>query len=196
MDAARTALLIVHLQHDIVAAESPFGALFNPEYVARNVADQVNRAAAVLRNRGGLVVPLRIAFAPDYSDLIPSIPLLAMAQQAEALREQTPGAELVPELTVGENDVVVTHKRPGPFTGSSLPGLLQERGIEDVVVCGVATNASVEGAVRQASDLGYRTVVLSDATSAGDAAGHEASLASQGLFARVLTVAEFTGEFA
>ncbi len=61
---------------------------------------------------------------------------------------------------------------------------------------GVATNASVEAAVRQASDLGYRTVVLSDATSAGDTAAHEASLASQGLFARVITVAEFTGEFA
>ena len=86
--------------------------------------------------------------------------------------------------------MVVTHQMPGPFTGSGLNEILSTHGIENVVVCGVVTNASVESAVRQASDLGYTTFVLSDATSAADGPSHEASLASMGLFARVLTLKE------
>ena len=145
---------------------------------------------AAVRNQGGLVVPLRIAFAPDHSDLRPTLPLLAMVEQAGCLKEGTTGAQLVPDLAVEDDDVIITHKRPGPFTDSDLEDTLRARGIENVVVCGVATNASVEGAVRQAADLGFRVIVLSDATSAGDGPSHEASLGSMGLFATSMTVEE------
>ncbi|TNH30891.1 cysteine hydrolase [Micromonospora orduensis] len=194
LNASKTALLIVHLQHDIVTAGTAFGTIFSAEYTARDVITKVNAAAKPLRDRGGVVVPLRIAFAPDHSDLNPTLPLLQMVAQAGCLKDGTEGAALVPDLTVTESDVVITHKRPGPFTDSALADLLNERGIENVIVCGVATNASVEGAVRQAADLGYHTVVLSDASSAADAGAHEASLGSMGLFAAVATVDEFTSQ--
>ena len=85
-------------------------------------------------------------------------------------------------------DITLTHQRPGPFTGSDLDKVLSEKGIQNVVVCGVATNASVESVVRQASDLGYNTSVLTDASSAADEAAHQASLGSLSLFARHVTV--------
>lgn len=172
------------------------GAVFSAECNNRNVIEQVNTAARHFRDGGGLVVPLWIAFAPDYSDLNPSLPLLAMVAQAGCLKDRSEGPEFVPELVISEADVVVTHKRPGPFTDSVLAEVLKEHGIENVIVCGVATNASVEGAVRQSADLGYRTTVLSDATSAADAASHEASLASMGLFGTVQSVKEFMSRLA
>jgi nicotinamidase-related amidase len=67
---------------------------------------------------------------------------------------------------------------------------LRARGIETVLFAGVATNASVEGTARQASDLGYRTVIISDACSAADQSAHDASLNSMGLLAEVATSAE------
>lgn len=188
--ASTTALLIVHLQNDIVSEGTAFGALFADQARERRVVAQTNAAAQAIREKGGLVVPLRIAFAPDHANLNPSLPLLQMVAEAGCLKDGTPGAALVDELEVTETDQVVTHLRPGPFTDSSLQEVLTSRGIESVVVSGVATNASVEGVVRQAADLGYRTAVLSDATSAADAASHEASLASMGLFATPLTVDE------
>ncbi|MET0715361.1 MAG: isochorismatase family cysteine hydrolase [Mycetocola sp.] len=192
LNASRTALLVVHLQGDIVSSGTAFGALFEPEVTARNVLSQCNTAMAAVRAAGGLVVPLRIAYAPDFSDLEPTLPLLQMVASAGCLKEGTEGAAIVGAIDLAEDDVVVTHKRPGPFTDSELEELLRSRGIENVVVCGVATNASVEAAVRQASDLGFATSVLSDASSAADSASHEASLRSMGLFATVLSVADFT----
>ncbi|MEU6729358.1 cysteine hydrolase [Nonomuraea wenchangensis] len=189
INASETALLIVHLQGDIVSEGTAFGALFSTEYTARGIVGKINTAAKLLRDSGGLVVPLRIAFAHDYSDLNPTLPLLQMVGQAGCLKEGTDGAALVPDLVVTGSDVVTTHKRPGPFTDSPLQPLLQERGIKSVIVCGVATNASVEGAARQAADLGYHTLVLTDAASAADPTTHEASLASLSLFATLTTVA-------
>lgn len=183
-----TALLVVHLQHDIVSPGTAFGALFSPEVLSRNILANCHSAMRAVREAGGLVVPLRIAFAHDYADLDESVPLLQLAKEAGCLKEGSEGTAIVPEIGVFDQDVVVTHHLPGPFSRSLLNELLKSRGIENVVVCGVATNASVEGAVRQAADLGYTTYILSDASSAADESAHQASVASMALFARVITL--------
>jgi nicotinamidase-related amidase len=102
-------------------------------------------------------------------------------------------AEIVPQLSPRAGDVVVTHKRVSGFTDSDLDEQLRTRGIETVLFAGVATNASVEGTARQASDLGYRTVIISDACSAADQRAHDASLNSLGLLAEIITSAEAVG---
>lgn len=196
LNAATTALLIVHLQNDIVSEGTAFGSIFAAEASARNVVARTNAAAEALRAKGGLVVPLRIAFEPDFSNLNPTMPLLQMVEQAGCLKDGSSGAALVDDFVVVDGDAVVTHQRPGPFTDSNLSEVLDSRGITAVAVCGVATNASVEGAVRQAADLGYQVLVVSDAASAADAASHEAALGSMGLFAQAVTVDEFTARLA
>lgn len=185
-----TAIIPVHLVNDIVAPGTAFGALFSPEVERRGVIDACNRACAKAREAGGLVVPLRIAFSPDYSDLNERVPLLAMAKQAGALKESEKGAELIESFELADEDVVITHTSPGPFASSTLQELLASRGVEKVIVCGVATNASVESTVREASDLGYATFLLEDASSAANMAAHEAAVESMGLFAQVITTAE------
>ena len=190
LNPAQTALLVVHLQHDIVSAGTAFGSLFNPQVIERKVIENSARAMELTRAAGGTVVPLKIDFDDDYADAAETIPLLAMAKQAGALKRSQPGAQIVDEVRVQDTDLVLGHQRPGPFTGTDLHAQLQARGIKHVVVCGVATNASVEGAVRQASDLGYDTYVLADACSAADLAAHEAALGSMSLFGQALTVTE------
>lgn len=188
----RTALLVVHLQPDIISPGTVFGSLFHTQVEANDIVARCDEAMKTVRQAGGLVVPLRIAFREDYSDLNPAIPLLQMVEQAGSLKDGSQGAALVEEITVKPGDHELVHQRPGPFTGTDLHQVLQERNIENVLVCGVATNASVEGAARQAADLGYHTVVLTDASSAADEASHQASLASLALFAQHKTVAELS----
>lgn len=190
-----TAVLAIHLQHDIVSENTAFGSIFNQQVVANDVLAKCSTAMQTVRDMGGTVVLARIAFNPDYSNLVPTLPLLQMVQQAGCLKDGEHGAELVPQVEVGTEDVVLTHQRPGPFTDTNLHELFQAKGIENVLVCGVATNASVEGAARQASDLGYSTFVVSDASSAADQASHDASIGSLGLFAQMITVEEISTMF-
>lgn len=187
MATQNTAIIAVHLVGDIVSEGTAFGQLFYPEVARREVIAHCNEAFSAVAAAGGLVVPVRIAFQDDYADSDPNIPLLRMAQDAGALIDGQPGADLVDALTLPERAVVLTHTRPGPFTGSGLEELLRAEGITDVIVCGVATNASVESSVRQASDLGFKTFVLEDACSAVDQGTHDAAIASMSLFAEVIT---------
>ncbi|MFV8382455.1 cysteine hydrolase family protein [Corynebacterium hindlerae] len=186
----KTAILAIHLMGDIVADGTAFGSLFYPEVARRDVIGKCNTAFTKVRDAGGTVVALRVAFQDDYSDLAPHIPLLAMAQQAGALKDGSPGADIVADVELHDFDFVVTHTRPGPFSSSHLESLLKEHGIENVIVCGVATNASVESTVREAADLGFNTFLLEDACSAATLEAHDAAVESMRLFAQVITTAD------
>ena len=50
------------------------------------------------------------------------------------------------------------------FIHTGLEAKLRESGITDVVIVGVVTNNSVEATARMAGNLGFRTLVVSDAT--------------------------------
>lgn len=50
------------------------------------------------------------------------------------------------------------------FTASGLERWLHQRGIASVVIAGVSTNFSVEATSRSASQLGFKTTVVADAT--------------------------------
>ncbi|KXF55851.1 hypothetical protein AXA44_36445 [Rhodococcus sp. SC4] len=191
MTVDQTAVTLVHLQPDIVEADGAFGGVFAAEAARCRIIESTNDFARAARAVGVTVVFLRIAFAEDSSDLDANMPLLQMVTDMGALKDGTAAADIVSAITIDESDIILTHVRPGPFTGSALHEELTQRGITSVAVAGVATNASVEATVRQAADLGYHCTVLGDLCSAADPAAHEASLASMALFATVSESSRF-----
>ena len=96
-------------------------------------------------------------------------------------------------------ETVVTKHVCTAFIGTDLEQRLRQRECEDVIIVGVITNNSVESTARVAGDLGFRTIVVADATftfgkrdfdgnyrSAGEV--HAMSLANlEGEYARILT---------
>lgn len=187
---SRTAVIAVHMQHDIVAADGAFGGFFAAQAAERDVIGQVGQLLEAARRSGATAVYTRVAWQPGYPDLVANSPLLAMTKQSQCLVEGSAKAEIVPQLSPQDGDVVVTHQRVGGFSASQLDGILRSRGVDTVLFAGVATNASVEGTARQASDLGYRTIIVADACSAADQGSHDASIASLGLLGEITTTAE------
>lgn len=187
LEAGHTAIVAVHMQNDIVGAEGAFGAFFAEQAVARDVVGKISTLLAAARDAGATVVYTRVAWNADYSDLVANSPLLGMVLQNRCLVDGSPGAAVVDGLAPEAGDLVVTHKRAGGFTASQLDVLLRSRGITTVLFTGIATNASVEGTARDASDLGYRTVIIEDACSAANEAAHTASIESMGLLAEIAT---------
>ena len=192
LNPSRTAVIAVHMQHDVVTADGAFGGFFAAQAAERDVIGQVATLLDASRAAGATTVYTRVAWQPGYPDLVANSPLLGMVAQAQCLVEGSEKAEIVPQLTPQDGDVVVTHQRVGGFAASQLDAILRSRGIDTVLFAGVATNASVEGTARQASDLGYRTVIVADACSAADSGAHDASIASLGLLAEITTVGEAT----
>src|SRR5688572_24742254 len=115
LNPTATALLVVHLQHDIVSPGTAFGELFSPEVQSLGILAKCEASMRSVRDAGGLVVVLRIAFSEGYSDLNQDVPLLEMVGQAGCLKDGSEGAAVVPEVTVMGTDIVITHRMPGPF---------------------------------------------------------------------------------
>ena len=187
LNPSTTAVIAVHMQKDIVTADGAFGGFFAAQAEKVDVVGTTATLLDAARTAGAAVVYTRVAWQPGFADLVVNSPILGIVAQSGCLVEGSDKAQILPELTPHDGDLVVTHQRVGGFSASQLDVLLRSRGIDTVVFAGVATNFSVEGTARQASDLGYRTVVVSDACSAADDATHEASLASLGLLAEIAT---------
>jgi nicotinamidase-related amidase len=189
-DPTRTAVVAVHVQNDVVGTDGAFAGFFREEIDRTGVLVTIGRVLDGARSAGAKVVYTRVAWQPGFPDLHVNSPLLGVVAQTKCLEDGSHGAAIADELTPQPDDAVITHQRAGGFQGSELDVTLRDAGVDTVVFVGVATNLSVEGTARVASDLGYRTVVVSDACSAATPAAHAASLESLGLLAEIVTTDE------
>jgi nicotinamidase-related amidase len=113
-----------------------------------------------------------------------------------------PGALFQPEFMPGEREQVLEKNVPDAFINSGLEHWLRVRGLDAVVIVGVASENSVEATARSAGNLGFSTTVVADACytfAKTDFAGrqrsaeevHDMAMANlQGEYARVLSTDE------
>jgi nicotinamidase-related amidase len=76
----------------------------------------------------------------------------------------SPTTAIVGPLTPAASDLVVTKRLAGGFSRTNLDELLRARGIDVVVIGGLMTHLAVAITASDATVLGYRAIVASDAT--------------------------------
>jgi nicotinamidase-related amidase len=87
--------------------------------------------------------------------------------------------------------VIVSKRRVSAFTGSDLEVLLRARGIDSLVLAGIATSGVVLPALRRAADLDYRLTVLADGCLDADPGVHQVLMGK--VFPRQAEVTRITG---
>jgi nicotinamidase-related amidase len=85
--------------------------------------------------------------------------------------------DLISELDRQPDDIVVTKRNWGAFSGTDLESQLRQRGVTQVVLAGVATGTGVEATARQAYEHGFHVTLAVDAMTDTRAHSHEYSLA-------------------
>ncbi len=179
----RTALVNVDLQNFFVdSAET------GPTLVHR-----INQLAEACREAGILVIHTAHILRPDGSnigilgEIVPEIGDGLLNRGAET-------AALYAGLNVDPRDVVLEKPRFGAFYGTDLELILRSRGIDTVIISGIATDVCCDTTAREANARDFRVLFLSDgtATNGPDAERDQAAtLELMGaLFGEVLTVDE------
>ncbi len=85
-------------------------------------------------------------------------------------------AQMVEPLTPIKNEIVVNKTTDSVTTGTNYLTLLQNMGIETVIVTGIVTDQCVASTVRGLADAGYQVICVEDACAAPDIELHNAEL--------------------
>lgn len=167
LDPRSTALVIIDLQKGIVSRETA-------PHSTKQVIDNCARIGKQCDALGALVIPVHVAFAASGADRLAQPVDATMAAPAGG----TPAdwAELVPEIAALRSEVVITKRQWGAFHGTELDLQLRRRGIETIVLGGIATNFGVESTAREAWQHGYAVVVAEDACTSMSADMHAFSI--------------------
>lgn len=88
------------------------------------------------------------------------------APEATFMRPGSDGVELHPAVAPLAGERLITKQAPNAFLGTPLERELRERGVDQVVVCGMMTSMCVDASVRAAADLGFAVTLVHDACAA------------------------------
>lgn len=96
LDPARTALVNVHWQHDIVTADGAFAPFFAESVHRHGVIGTTRELVENFRNAGSLIVWARAAFQPGYPELLLNTGLDHAIKDFGALIEEALGRRSFP----------------------------------------------------------------------------------------------------
>jgi nicotinamidase-related amidase len=160
-----TALVLIDLQNGVLAMPlAPHGAA--------EVISNSARLATSLKQAGGIVAPVHVVFSPNGAD--------RLRQPVDSSYPTTPlpagWSDFVPEIALLPADFVIVKRQWGAFHGTELDLQLRRRGVDTIVLTGVATNFGVESTAREAWQYGYGVIVAEDAVSSVNEAMHKFSI--------------------
>jgi nicotinamidase-related amidase len=161
IDPATTALILIDLQHAIVARDTQ-------PHRAADVVSRAAQLAAAFRQHNSPVIYVRV----EFTDML-SLPVdQPYARDPNAPPLPANAAEIVPEAGITPADLLITKRQWGAFYDTGLDQQLRRRNIRTLVLGGIATNIGVESTARAAYDQGYALILVEDAMSSMTADAH------------------------
>jgi len=144
---------ILGMRHALIVIDMQQGSFTDasPRHDAAGLVQRLNRLAARVRAAGGAVIFVQ----HDGPEGDPHHP-------------DAPGWHLLPDLEVGDEDVVVHKTACDSFLGTTLDEVLAAGGIEGLIVTGCATDYCVDTTVRSALARGIPTIVPADGHTTAD----------------------------
>lgn len=171
-EPARTALLVIDMQHDFISPGG-FGATLGND-VARLAAivPAVQHLLLAARSAGLTVIHTRECHRPDLSDCPPAKrnrgePALRIGDEGpmgRILIAGEPGAQIIPECAPRPGEIVMDKPGKGAFHATDLSSRLERIGIASLILAGVTTEVCVGTTMREANDRGYECLLATDAT--------------------------------
>jgi ureidoacrylate peracid hydrolase len=89
---------------------------------------------------------------------------------------ETWDAEIVDEIKPSEGDHVVIKRRDSAFHDTEIGVWLRSLKIDTLIFCGIDTSICVETSLRDAFNIGYDVVLISDATASNNKKHYESTL--------------------
>ena len=114
----------------------------------------------------------------------------------------TAGVSIHKNLTPLDNETLIVKHAPNSFLNTNLSSVLQEKGISQLIICGMMSHMCVDTTARACMDFGLKVTLLEDACATKDLIYNQHTIPAEtvhnvfmasldGLFAHVIKTEEF-----
>lgn len=194
IETAKTAVVMIDMQRDFLEPGGFGESLGNDVALLSAAIEPCKALLSAARQNGMLIIHTREGHLPDMSDAhkakvergAPSMRIGQMGPMGRILIRGEPGQDIIPELYPLAGEPVIDKPGKGAFYATDLQAILQEKAIENLIVCGVTTEVCVHTTVREANDRGYRCIVPGDCCGSYSPEFHDVGLrmikAQSGIF--------------
>lgn len=159
----KTALLVIDMQNAFLQPGGPYEV---PR--GRSMLPKLNQLISACRRRGILIIDT-IHVLGEYGGEIGLWGKFNPAYlERSMLLKDTPDVELYAELDHDRSDVVVTKPAYSAFYGTELEYILNVKGIDTLIIGGVATPFCCEATARDARHRNFKVIFLSDGNATDD----------------------------
>ena len=179
VDMSRTAHVIVDMQVGFCAEGAPIEVP-----MTRQIFSTINSVSVAVRDAGGTNVFLRYTYDPSEKRSWNAW-FKNYLGQAELDNEAcfTRGADnwqLSPELDIAAGDLIIDKTRFSALIPDTcdMDAELKTRGIDTLIISGTLTNCCCESTARDALQMGYKVIFLTDANATLSDEEHNATLIS------------------
>lgn len=166
--APTTALLIIDMQNGFLTADGFTIRRLRERGLEEAVRQYERQLTTVIPNLAQLIAQARSR--EQLIVFVNSVNAPGRQSGGQSVNQWIPPdseeAEIAPALRRRADDLLISKTCSGVFAGTNLDFVLRRRGITSLIVGGVVTDGCVEQAIRQAHDLAYACVLLSDGAAA------------------------------
>lgn len=164
----RPALLIVDFINAYVTEGAP---LYAPDVVSA-VAESVP-LLSLAREKQIPVLFTKVLYNKNFRDggiFIQKVPVLKTMVEGEPL------AEIVPQLTPIESDIIIVKQYASAFFGTSLAATLTSLGADTLILTGCSTSGCIRASAVDGMQYGFRVIVPRECVADRHPGPHEANL--------------------
>jgi biuret amidohydrolase len=177
LDPSKAALVVVHMVKGVAGdVDTPFNRLFRERAKKTGLIGVQSRLLDGFRRAKAKVVYTAVTYQQGLPGISPNSPLWRKLFDCVCLMEGTPAVELMDDLGRRPEEPLVRGQAANGFDRTILDTVFRLAGVDTLVLVGIATDVAIESTARAASDLGYRTIVVSDACTADSDESHARSL--------------------
>ena len=175
------ALVVVDMQNGFVSPEGSYGKLGMNLSHYRSIIPKVRELIDYCRKVGIPIFYTEAVREASGIDLLTHVHILLPKSREE--RHKVPicirgtwDGNTIDELKPTDKDHLIIKRRDGAFQDTELRMWLQSLGVNALVFCGVDTSICVETSLREAFNLGYDIMLISDATASGNQQHYKTTL--------------------